>query len=190
MKLVLLRKNKLGFLLGTCRKDKYPVPVHDLWKRCNAIVLGWIMNSVSKDLVSIVIYGSDDYSVWEDLRERFDKINTSRAFYLHKEIVTMCQGTMSVSSYFSRSRKLWDELELSFLLNLVFLPESKQFSEHFQLQILWQFLMGLNESYPHTKSQVLMTVLVPNVNHTYAMILNVESQRLNGGGMGSSSNDT
>ncbi|XP_015080881.1 uncharacterized protein LOC107024413 [Solanum pennellii] len=134
--------------------------MHDLWERCNAIGLGLIMNSASKDLVSTVIYGSDAYSVWEDLRERFDKINASRYFYQHKEIVTLCQGTMSISSYFSRLRELWD------------------------------FLMGLNESYAHTKSQVLMTVPVPNVNQAYAMILNVESQRLNGGGMGSSSNDT
>ena len=35
-----------------------------------------------------------------------------------------------------------------------------------------------------------MTVPVPNVNQAYAMILNVEIQRKNGGGMGSSSSDT
>ena len=101
LKLVLLGKNKLGFLLGTCKKDMYPASLHDRWDRCNAIVLGWIMNSVSKGLLSTVIYGSDAHRVWEDLRERFDKVNASRAYFLHKEIVTLSQGTTSVSSYFS-----------------------------------------------------------------------------------------
>ncbi|KAK4720432.1 hypothetical protein R3W88_010665 [Solanum pinnatisectum] len=63
LKLVLTGKNKLGFLLGTCRKDMYPASLHPLWDRCNAIALGWIMNIVSKSLVSTVIYGSDAYTV-------------------------------------------------------------------------------------------------------------------------------
>lgn len=105
MKLVLTGKNKLGFLLGTCKNDKYHVPMHHMWERCNAF-LGWITNYVSKDLVSTIIYGLDAHSVWEDLREKFDKINASRAFYLHKEIVTLSQETMYVSSYFSRLREL------------------------------------------------------------------------------------
>ena len=107
LKLVLLGKNKLGFLLG--KKEMYSESLHDVWDRCNAIILGWIMNIVSKGLISTVIYGSDAHSVWEDLRERFDKVNASRAFYLHKELVTMSQGTSSVSIYFSRLRELWDE---------------------------------------------------------------------------------
>uniref|UniRef100_A0A3Q7GHU4 Reverse transcriptase Ty1/copia-type domain-containing protein n=1 Tax=Solanum lycopersicum TaxID=4081 RepID=A0A3Q7GHU4_SOLLC len=108
----------------------YPSSMHDLWDRCNAIVLGWIMNSVSKGLLSTVIYGSDAHRVWEDLRERFDKVNASRAFFLHKEIVTLSQGTASVSSYFSRLRELWDEFETLMpppscaCVEAKFLPES------------------------------------------------------------------
>lgn len=67
----------------------YPPSMHDLWERCNVIVLGWIMNTMSKDVVSTVIYGSDAHTVWEDLRERFDKVNAFREFYLHKEIITL-----------------------------------------------------------------------------------------------------
>ena len=75
LKLVLLGKNKLGFLLGTCTKSMYPSSIHEQWGRCNAIVLGWIMNIVFKSIVSTVIYGSDAHTIWEDLRERFDKVN-------------------------------------------------------------------------------------------------------------------
>ncbi|KAH0636552.1 hypothetical protein KY289_036467 [Solanum tuberosum] len=64
------------------------------------------MNTISKGLVSTVIYGSDAHIVLEELRERFDKVNASRASYLHKEIVTLPQGTTSVSTNFSRLRAL------------------------------------------------------------------------------------
>lgn len=177
---MLLGKNKLGFLLGTCRKEMYPSNLHNLWDRFNAIVLAWIMNTVSKDLLSSVIYASDSHKVWEDLRERFDKVNASRAFYLHKEIVTLVQYTFSVSAYFSRLRMLWDELEALAPHPSCACPESKDYATHFQMQKLWQFLMGLNESYAHVKSKVLMTSPLPIINQAYAMIINVESQRLNG----------
>ncbi|XP_069153771.1 uncharacterized protein [Solanum lycopersicum] len=47
--------------------------------------------------------------------------------------------------------------------------------------------MGLNESYAHARSQVLMQIPVPSVNQAYAMIISVESQRTHGVGNTSSS---
>lgn len=177
MKLVLQGKNKLGFVLGTCKKENYQSNLHDLWDRCNAIVLGWILNTVSKELITSVIYGSDAHKVWEDLRERFNKVNASRVFFLHKEIATLTQGTSSVSTYFSRLRELWDEFEALVPPPNCSCPESKNYAEHFHMQKLWQFLMGLNETYDHSRSQILMIYPLPNVNQAYAMIVNVESQR-------------
>ncbi|KAM3232003.1 hypothetical protein P3L10_017362 [Capsicum annuum] len=62
LKIVLLGKNKQGFVLGTCRKEHFDSTLHELWDRCNAIVLAWIMNTMLKDLVSTVIYGTDAHS--------------------------------------------------------------------------------------------------------------------------------
>ncbi|KAM3378921.1 hypothetical protein P3S68_011334 [Capsicum galapagoense] len=115
----------------------HPANLHNLWDRCNAIVLACLMNTVSKDLISTVIYGLDAHKVWEDLRERFDKVNASRDFYLHKEIVTLTQGTSSVSCYFSRLRELWDYFEALVPLPLCPCPKSKEYTAHFQLQKLW-----------------------------------------------------
>nr|XP_009597447.1 uncharacterized protein LOC104093413 [Nicotiana tomentosiformis] len=183
LKIVLHGKNKLGFVLGTCKKSNYDVSLHELWDRFNVIVLAWIMNTVSPNLLSTVIYASDAYTVWEDLRERFDKVNISRAAYLHKEIATLTQGVSSISVYFSRLRELWDEYETLTPPPTCGCPESKKHVEHYQLQKLYQFLTGLNDSYKNAKNQVLMTRPLPNLNQVYAMIINVESQRINGKGV-------
>lgn len=71
----------------------------------NAIVLAWIMNIVAINLLSSTIYASDDHKILEDLRERFDKVNASRSFYLHKKIVKLTQGLLCMSEYFSRLRE-------------------------------------------------------------------------------------
>lgn len=38
--------------------------------------------------------------------------------------------------------------------------------------------MGLNESYEQARSQILMTSLTPNINKTYSVLIERESQKL------------
>ncbi|XP_075074561.1 uncharacterized protein LOC142162144 [Nicotiana tabacum] len=137
------------------------------------------MNTVSLSLISSVIYTSNAYTVWEDLKERFDKDNASRACYLHKEIATLTQGISIVSVYYTKLRELWDEYETLTPPPTCGCAESRKHVEHYQIKKLYQLLTGLNESYENAKNRVLMTWPLPNLNQAYAMIVNVESQRIN-----------
>ncbi|XP_019242160.1 PREDICTED: uncharacterized protein LOC109222244, partial [Nicotiana attenuata] len=171
MKIALQAKRKLGFVLGTCKKDSFKFELHEDWETCNAIVLSWIMNIVSPDLLSGIVYASNAHLVWEDLRERFDKVNRVRIFQLHREIATIAQGTESVSAYFTRLKELWAEYDA-----MVPVPNSKEYVEHLQHQRLMQFLSGLNETYEQVRHQILMKTMEPTLNQAYALIIEDESQ--------------
>ncbi|XP_070005753.1 uncharacterized protein [Nicotiana sylvestris] len=82
--------------------------------------------------------------------------------------------------YSSRLRELWDEYETLTPPPTCGCLESKKHVDHYQLQKVYPFLTGLNDSYDNAKNQVLMTRPIPNLNQTYAMIINVESQRITG----------
>ena len=131
MKIALLGRNKLGFIDGSVNRSQFTGDLARLWDRCNAIVVSWIMCNVSKDLLSGVLFCSNSYSIWEDLRERFDKINSSRTFQLHKEIFTLVQGTSSVSVYYSKLKDLWDEYDSIIPPPSCDFPKSREFSEHY-----------------------------------------------------------
>ncbi|XP_019248685.1 PREDICTED: uncharacterized protein LOC109227951 [Nicotiana attenuata] len=107
MRIVLLGKKKLGFINGRCSRNAYEGELLEQWETCNAIFLSWIMNNVAPELLGGVVYASDAYQVWEDLRERFNKVNRVRIFQLHREIATLSQGTNSVSVYFQKLKELW-----------------------------------------------------------------------------------
>ncbi|KAM3398852.1 hypothetical protein P3S68_002368 [Capsicum galapagoense] len=92
MRIGLLGKSKLDFVDGRHTKEKFEPALHDLWEKCNSIVLSWIMISVSKELLSGIVYASNAQKVWSDLKERFDKVDRSRIFFLHKEITTLVQA--------------------------------------------------------------------------------------------------
>ncbi|XP_070057764.1 uncharacterized protein [Nicotiana tomentosiformis] len=106
MRVALLGRNKLGMVDGTCKKERFPEMMWNLWERVNAIVLSWIMNSVAKGLLRGIMYASSAQVVWENLAERFNKVDGSRTFNLHKEIATLSQGTASESVNFSKLKDL------------------------------------------------------------------------------------
>ncbi|XP_075074889.1 uncharacterized protein LOC142162435 [Nicotiana tabacum] len=135
------------------------------------------MNVVSKELLSGIVYKSSAHKVWIDLKDKYDKVDGSRIFFLHKEITTLSQGISTVLTYFSRLTDLWEEYDALMLCPGCDCPESKSYSEHFEYQRLLQFLMGLNETYAQAISQILMMSPIPSVNKAYSMVVFEESQK-------------
>ena len=105
------------------------------------------MNTVSEDLPSGIVYVITAFSVWADLKQRFDKINRMRIYQLYKEITTLTQGTNYVSYYFTNLMTLWSEYGVVTPHPSCTCPQSKEYVDHLQELRLIKFLSGLNESY-------------------------------------------
>ncbi|XP_075077195.1 uncharacterized protein LOC142163938 [Nicotiana tabacum] len=173
MKLALQSKRKLGFVDGKHTKASFSIALHDYWETCNAIVLSWIMNTVSPDLLSGIVYASNARAVWEDLRERFDKVNRMRIYHLHGEIAIIAQGTDSISTYFTKLKELWGEFD-------AIVPPHRSVKDYVELlnqQSLLQFLGGLNDSYSQERRHILMKSTEPSLNQEYAMVIEDETQK-------------
>ncbi|XP_027774524.1 uncharacterized protein LOC114078089 [Solanum pennellii] len=174
-------KSKLGFVLGTCRKSDYTPELEEQWEKCNAFVLAWMMNTVSKELLSGIVYASDAAMVWEDLKERFDKVDGSRVYQLHRDICTIHQGNLTVSAYFTKLRLLWDEFDALVPPPSCNCDRSRIYVDHMHYLRLFAFLMGLSEIYGPARSQILMMNPLPTVGKAYAMIVSDENQRITSG---------
>ncbi|XP_073294356.1 uncharacterized protein [Primulina huaijiensis] len=133
------------------------------------------MNAVSKEIFSGIVYSTDAAVVWNDLRERFDKVNGSRIFALHREIGCHVQSNSSISAYYSKLRQLWDEYASLVTLPICSCESSKKFIEFDQQHKL--LLMGLNESFVHIRSHILMMNPLPTVSSAFAIISQEESHR-------------
>ena len=107
--LVLSSRNKFGFVNGSIPQPDLTSPLYNSWSRCNTTVLSWLTNSLSMDLKASVMYINTARDLWIDLRDRLSQGNTPRQFELQKEIACLSQGTLTVSSYFTRFKTLWDE---------------------------------------------------------------------------------
>lgn len=57
----------MGFVDGTCVKPATSVVLSQQWERCNAIVLGWILGSLSPELYLGQVYSEIASEVWTEL---------------------------------------------------------------------------------------------------------------------------
>ncbi|XP_010314377.1 uncharacterized protein [Solanum lycopersicum] len=100
MRITLLVKSKLEFVDDTCVKNSDKVVMLSKWERCDAVVLSRISATVAPELMTSILYASSSKGIWQDFKERFNKSNLRRIFYLWKEISVLTQGTDSVTSYY------------------------------------------------------------------------------------------
>ena len=101
-------KNKLGFVDGSIEQpDEAEAPQRfAAWKRNNNVVISWIYNSVSKELVPSIMFSSSAREIWNDLRDRFQQKNGPRIFQLRKQLMSLTQGSDSVSLYFTKLKSV------------------------------------------------------------------------------------
>ena len=94
----------MGLIDGTARKEMFGKEMWGQWERVNVIVLSWLMNYVSKSLLSGIAFASTALNVWTDLKERFDRVDGSRTYSLHKDIATLQPGSVSTSMYYKTEK--------------------------------------------------------------------------------------
>ncbi|KAL9444374.1 hypothetical protein AB3S75_017540 [Citrus x aurantiifolia] len=169
MTISLNAKSKLGFIDGTTTMPS-TIDEYTSWKKCNDMILSWILNSLTQDLADSVIFSTTAQEVWEDLRDRFSQSNAPRIFQIERDIACLAQDQMTIAAYYTRLKKLWDEL--GSYNDTVCSCEA----DHKRRRLM-QFLMGLNESYSAIRGQILLINPLPDVAKAYSSIVQEEKQR-------------
>jgi len=110
MKIALHTKANLGFIDGSFERPSLDSPVYDQWNRCDNMVVSWLLNSINPSLLGVFIYANSAKELWCELPERFGQSNGPLLYKVHKEASELCQGNDSMVVYYTKMKKLWDEL--------------------------------------------------------------------------------
>lgn len=179
--IALSAKKKLGFINGTYKIPDLLTADHEKWVCCNDMVTSWLLNSLTKEIGDSVIYSKTAKELWDSLEHRFGKSNGAKLYHLQKEISGLVQGNSDVAGYFTKLKRLWDELD-SLNLNICCTCECKcegksKLAKSLHDQRLIQFLMGLNDVYAQARGNILMMNPLPNIDHAYSLLLQDENHR-------------
>ncbi|XP_019265008.1 PREDICTED: uncharacterized protein LOC109242628 [Nicotiana attenuata] len=103
-------KNKLGFTNGESRRPSPDSPQFRQWERCDNMVTSWILNSLAKEISDSVEYVNDSVDLWRELKDHYDQTNGAKLYQIQKEINDLAQGSLDITTYYTRMKRLWEEL--------------------------------------------------------------------------------
>lgn len=116
------------------------------------MILSWLLNAMSKDLLSNVIYLNTAHEVWTNLKNHLSQGNKLRVFELRRMVGNLSQDNLSVSIYYTKFKIVWDEL-----VNYKFIPSCScgvctcgsmvSRAEYREEECTMNFLMGLNDTF-------------------------------------------
>ncbi|CAL1359265.1 unnamed protein product [Linum trigynum] len=180
MKDALIAKNKYCFVDGSLLK---PTNASEkaAWIRCDAMVNGWLKASMDKEIRSSIRFAEHAAEIWANLQERFGKGSSSRAYELRHLISLLQQDKNTVSSFYTRLRGYWEEISQiaplpSCVCGICTCGVSKKVREQQDTARLFEFLMGLDETFSAIRSQILASRPVPALSEAFHMLLNEEQQ--------------
>ncbi|KAK3010285.1 hypothetical protein RJ639_011830 [Escallonia herrerae] len=166
----LVAKNKAGFV-----NDFEP------WVQCNAIVLSWITNALDKELQNGAAHARTANEVWANLQERLTQRLAPRVYELKRAIALLQQEKAPIATYYGRLKAVWNELQA---LNPVPVctcgctcGAAKKMQSMREEEKVFDFLMGLDESFGTVPSQVLSIDLLPTLGRAYAITAQEEKQK-------------
>ncbi|XP_022858233.1 uncharacterized protein LOC111379131 [Olea europaea var. sylvestris] len=170
-------KNKLGFVLGTI---KHPVDdtAAQLWDWCCDMIMSRLLHSIDRSLTGNLLYCATPNDLWVELETRFQQSNGTKIFQLKRDLANFHQEQQSITTYYGKLKELWNELASLQQMNPCTCRASKSLVEIQETDKVYQFLMGLNDSFQQLRSQILATNPFPSIVHCYAILHQEETQRL------------
>ncbi|KAJ0772240.1 putative RNA-directed DNA polymerase [Helianthus annuus] len=182
LRLALEAKNKYGFIDGKCIKPKDDQVLANQWDRCNSVVITWLLNSISEELFLGQVFSKLASEVWTDLKESFDKVDSSVVYDLYKRINGISQNGSTVAEYYNRLTTMWKQFDAMVQLPSCSCQAAKDYNDFSTLIKLMQFLMGLDDVYQPVRTNLLTREPFPSVKVAFSIVSREESHRLSSNG--------
>ncbi|XP_020999433.1 uncharacterized protein LOC110281482 [Arachis duranensis] len=118
-----------------------------------------------------------------DLKHRFDQGDLFRIADLEEELFSLRQGELTITSYYTKLKSIWEELDefrpialCSCLYNCECGKNLEMIREHREQSHVIRFLRGLNDQYANVLSQLMLVTPLPTVAATFSLLLQQERQ--------------
>ncbi|KAF7801583.1 uncharacterized protein G2W53_040694 [Senna tora] len=181
IKTALEAKEKLGFIDGTI-KEPADESEHKKWKPVDSMVKAWVRNSIEKNLAETFMFCGTSRELWLQIEERYGVRSGPKFYQLQQELASLKQGSDSVTAYYNKIHRYWDELHRlrptpRYYCGKCTCEFNKKLNDLEANTRLVQFLMGLNQPFEVIRSQILSLDPLPSVNKAFGLVVNVETEK-------------
>uniref|UniRef100_A0A3Q7JBG9 Retrotransposon Copia-like N-terminal domain-containing protein n=1 Tax=Solanum lycopersicum TaxID=4081 RepID=A0A3Q7JBG9_SOLLC len=175
-------KNETGFVNGTIGWPNENSKDLQSWIEYNYIVLSCLINAIAKELQGRAAHIEKAREIWVDPEEQFNQGIAPRFYELKRAIALLKQERASISSYYGKLMSVWGELQ-----GLVPTPSCtcgcicgvvKKMQSMMEEEKIFDFLIGLDNTYSTIHSQIQSVDPLPNIRRAYAITTQEENREL------------
>ncbi|XP_058726649.1 uncharacterized protein LOC131598016 [Vicia villosa] len=146
------------------------------------MIMSWINHSVEAEIAQSILWMDNATDMWNELKDRFYQGDIFRISDLQEEICMLKQGDATISSYYTKLKILWQELdnfrpnpECSCISTCLAISKIRSYRESDKVI---GFLKDLNDQYSAIRSQIMWMDLLPNLCKVYSLLVQQERQAI------------
>nr|KYP33320.1 hypothetical protein KK1_045836 [Cajanus cajan] len=95
-------KNKLEFIDGSVPQPLPSDRSYGAWKRCNNMVISWLVHSVSSSIRQSILWMDQAEAIWHDLQSHYSQGDLLRISDLQLDASSIKQGDLFVIDFFTK----------------------------------------------------------------------------------------
>ncbi|KAK6923031.1 Retrotransposon Copia-like, N-terminal [Dillenia turbinata] len=162
-------KDKLGYINGDLPPPSQTDPTFRKWRTDNAIVKGWLINSMDISLISNFIRFPIAKMVWDSIATTyFDGSDTSQVYDLRRRVNRLRQSGGSLEKYYNDLQGLWREIDFRRPNPMECAIDIQHYNNLLKEERVYIFLDGLDDRLDKIRADVLQTQPFPTVEQAYA----------------------
>ncbi|RVW48565.1 hypothetical protein CK203_088438 [Vitis vinifera] len=164
-------KDKLGYINGDLPQPLQTDPAFKKWRTENAMVKGWLINSMDPKLVSNFIRFSMAKAVWDNIViTYFDGTDTSQVYDLKRRVTRLKQEGGSIKTYYNNLQGLWREIDFRRSNPMEYDIDIQKYNSVLQEDRVYTFLDELDDRLDKIRADVLQIQPFPTVEQAYAQV--------------------
>ena len=164
-------KDKLGYINGDYPQPLETNPSFRRWRTENAMVKGWLINSMDHSLIVNFISYPTAKQIWDSIATTyFDGIDTSQVYELRSRVSRMKQASGSIEKYYNDLQGLLREIDFCQPNPMKCSIDIQSNNSMLQEERVYIFLDRLDDRLDHVWSDVLRLKPFPSIEQPYAHI--------------------
>jgi hypothetical protein len=164
-------KDKLGYINVDIIQPAQTDPSFRKWRTDNAVVKGWLINSMDPSLIGNFIRFPTAKGVWDSIATTyFDGSDTSQIYDLRRRVTRLKQAGGSLEKYFTDLQGLWREIDFRRPNPMECVADIQHYNTMIQEDRVYTFLDGLDDRLDNIRGDILQMKPFPTVEQAYAHV--------------------
>ena len=151
-------RGKKGFMTGSIKEPKEESLGYETWETGNAIMKGWLINSMDPTIKVFFIHLFTTKEVWEEVaRMYYDGFDISQIYELKVKSFRLRQEGRPIGVFHADLKIVWQELDQRKPIKMECAIDLKTLREEIQLDHVYAFLAGLEDIFDKVRRDILRT---------------------------------